>query len=82
MADVYYRLIRNAIICWNYLSLSQVLAEEPEHERGQALWTALQNDSMVHWQHLNPHGQYDFSEEKLLYSVGLDLPKILAVDMP
>ena len=38
--------------------------------------------SIVHWHHLNLHGEYDFSEERLRDSVGLDLSKILAVDVP
>ena len=33
MADGCNRLIRNAIICWNYLYLSQRLAEETHAER-------------------------------------------------
>lgn len=82
MADGCNRLIRNAIICWNYLYLSQLLAEEAEEERRQALLAALRNGSIVLWHHLNLHGEYDFSEEKLQDSVGLDLPKILAVDVP
>jgi TnpA family transposase len=81
MADGCNRLIRNAIICWNYLYLSQVLAEEADEERRQALLTALKNGSIVLWHHLNLHGEYDFSEEKLQDSVGFDLPKILAVDV-
>ncbi|HMB05421.1 MAG TPA: Tn3 family transposase, partial [Isosphaeraceae bacterium] len=47
------RLIRNAIICWNYLYLSQLLAEEAEEERRQALLAALRNGSIVLWHHLN-----------------------------
>ncbi len=31
--------------------------------------------------HLNLHGEYDFSEEKLQDSVGFELPKILVVDV-
>ncbi len=81
IADGCNRLIRNAIICWNYLYLSQVLAEEPDKERKQALLTALKNGSIVIWHHLNLHGEYDFSEEKLQDSVGFDLPRILAVEV-
>jgi hypothetical protein len=76
------RLIRNAIICWNYLYLSQRLAEEPDAERRQALVAALRDGSIVHWRHLNLHGEYDFSEERLRDSVGLDLRKILTLDVP
>jgi hypothetical protein len=76
------RLIRNAIICWNDLYLSQRLAEEPNVEHRQALLAAFQNGSIVLWHHLNLHGEYDFSEERLRDSVGLDLSRILAVDVP
>jgi TnpA family transposase len=75
------RLIRNAIICWNYLYLSQQLAEEPDAGRRQALLAALRSGSIVHWRHLNLHGEYDFSEERLRDSVGLDLSKILALEV-
>ena len=82
MADGCNRLIRNAIICWNYLYLSQRLAEEPDEERRQALVTAVQDGSIVLWHHLNLHGEYDFSEEKFQDSVGLDLSRILAITLP
>ena len=36
---------------------------------------------IVIWHHLNLHGEYDFSDEKLRDSVGFDLPRILAVDV-
>lgn len=71
------RLIKNAIICWNYLYLTQQLQEAETEERKTALVGALKNGSVVSWQHINLHGEYDFSEEKLRDSVGLDLPKIL-----
>ena len=81
IADGCNRLIRNAIICWNYLYLSQVLMQETDEERRQALLTALKNGSVVIWQHVNLHGEYDFSEEKLQDSVGFDLSRILAVEV-
>jgi hypothetical protein len=35
-------------------------------------------DSIITWRHINFHGEYDFSEEKLKDSVGFDLPEILS----
>ena len=69
------RLIRNAIICWNYLYLSQLLAQETEEERRQALLTAGKEGSIVIWHHLNLHGEYDFSEAKVQDSVDSSCPK-------
>jgi TnpA family transposase len=65
------RLIKNAIICWNYLYLSQKIAQEPEGERRQELLAAVKNGSVVSWRHVNLHGEYDFSDEKMQDSVGL-----------
>lgn len=42
----------------------------------------MQNGSIVLWHHLNLHGEYDFSEDKLQDSVGFDLPRILAITLP
>jgi Tn3 transposase DDE domain len=73
MATRCNRLIRNAIICWNYLYLSQRLAEEPDTERRQALLAAFQNGSIVLWHHLNLHGEYDFSAALQTCAQGLAL---------
>jgi len=35
--------------------------------------------SVVTWHHVNLHGEYDFSDEKLKDSIGLQAPKILGV---
>ncbi len=49
------RLIKNAIICWNYLYLTQQLQEAETEERRTTLLTALKNGSVVSWQHgVNP----------------------------
>ena len=72
------RLIKNAIICWNYLYLSQQIAEAESEERRQELVIALRNGSVVTWQHINLHGEYDFSDEKLHDSIGFHASAILA----
>lgn len=79
MAEGCRRLIKNAIICWNYLYLTQKLAEAESEERRQELLMAVRNGSVVTWQHINLHGEYDFSDEKLQDSIGLHAPQILAV---
>jgi TnpA family transposase len=73
------RLIKNAIICWNYLYLTQKIVDAESEERRQELLTAVRNGSVAAWQHVNLHGEYDFSDEKLQDSIGLQASKILAV---
>ena len=70
------RLIKNAIVCWNYLYLSQRILNEKDEERRQALLTTIRRGSVVAWHHINLHGEYDFSAQKLEDSVGLEVPKI------
>jgi len=53
------------------------IQEAETEERRAELTTAFKNGSVVSWQHINLHGEYDFSDEKLRDSVGLNLPEIL-----
>lgn len=72
IAEAGRRLIKNAIICWNYLYFSQKIAEADSEARRQELLTAVRNGSVTTWQHINLQGEYDFSDAKLRDSVGLD----------
>jgi hypothetical protein len=69
------RLIKNAIVCWNYLYLSRELNAQHDEERKAELIDAIRNGSVMTWEHINLHGEYDFSDEKMLDSVGLAGPK-------
>jgi uncharacterized protein YbcC (UPF0753/DUF2309 family) len=77
MAEACKRLIKNCIICWNYLYLSQKLAEMDDPERREAILNALTHGSAASWQHVNLLGEYDFSEERLRDTVGIKPPKLL-----
>ena len=77
-ADGCKRLIKNCIVCWNYLYLSQKLAETTDAEQRETLLQASKHGSVVAWQHLNLLGEYDFSEAKLQDTVGINSPKLIA----
>lgn len=51
------RLIKNAIICWNYLYLSQKLEEAGEGSYQKTLLHAIRHGSVVCWQHINLLGK-------------------------
>ena len=72
------RLIKNCIICWNYLYLIQLLADTSDADKRAVLLDALRSGSIISWQHINLLGEYDFSEEKLQDTVGIQLPKLAA----
>jgi hypothetical protein len=65
MAEACKRLIKNCIICWNYLYLSQKLEDSEDAASREAFLEAVANGSAVSWQHINLLGEYDFSDEKL-----------------
>ena len=69
------RLIKNAAVCWNYLYLSQELATEKNEKRRAELIEAIRNGSVATWKHFNLHGEFDFSDERMVDSMGLDVPK-------
>jgi cytochrome c551/c552 len=75
------RLIRNAIICWNYLYLSQKIAEEKNEDRRNELIAAVKNGSVAAWRHVNMSGEFDLSDERLRDSVGLNIQKILRLNL-
>ncbi len=70
------RLIKNAIICWNYLYLSQKIVDAPSPAQKNEIIDAVQNGSVVAWRHINFYGEYDFSDEKLRDSVGITAPSV------
>ena len=78
IAESCRRLIQNAIICWNYLYLTQKITEASSEQERQEILTVVRNGSVASWQHVNLIGEYDFSSEKLTDSVGLQFSKILA----
>jgi hypothetical protein len=65
------RLIKNCVICWNYLYLSQKLAEIDDRAKRGELLQAMAHESVAAWEHLNLLEEYDFSEDKLQDSVGI-----------
>jgi TnpA family transposase len=74
IAESCNRLIKNAILCWNYLYLEMRLqAAEPAMRAEMML--AIKAHSPQSWAHVNMLGEYDFSEEKLTDSFGILPPK-------
>ena len=69
------RLIKNAIVCWNYLFLSREMAMEKNEKRRAELIEAIRNGSAATWKHYNLHGEFDFSDEQIVDSMGLAVPK-------
>ena len=59
IAEACKRLIKNCIICWNYLYLSQKLAEMDDPAKREELLQAMAHGSAAAGGHLNLLGEYD-----------------------
>lgn len=74
IAEASNRLIKNAIICWNYLYLEMRVRNCDSAQR-TTLLQAIKAHSPMSWAHINLLGEYDFSDEKLADSFGILPPK-------
>jgi TnpA family transposase len=73
IAEACRRLIKNAVVCWNYLYLSQLLVAEKKPQRRTEMIAAIRHGSVITWSHFNLHGEFDFSEERMVDSMGLKI---------
>jgi len=48
---------------------------EKSEERRAELIEAIRNGSVATWKHFNLHGEFDFSDERMVDSMGLAVPK-------
>lgn len=77
LADACKRLVQHTIVCWNCLYLHQYLFQAPAAER-QAVADAIAASSPVSGQHINLHGEFDFSDDALKDSLRFAIEALLA----
>ena len=70
------RLIKNSIICWNYLYLTRKLEEARTLEEREKILQTMALHSPQTWWFINMLGEYDFSQDKLQDNIGVLPPKI------
>ena len=75
------RLIQNAVILWNYLYLSQLLLEINDEKDKQSLLESISHGSILTWQHINMHGEYDFTAYLAKNAPQFDLEAIYQLEV-
>jgi hypothetical protein len=50
---------------WNYLYFSNLLGKEKDPKEQNKIINALKSGSIIHWQHINFYGEYDFTEKQI-----------------
>lgn len=73
------RFFKNVLVCWNYMYMSHKIANEPNLIKRELMIATVREGSIVTWGQFNFYGEYDFSDNKLLDSVGFNVPKILGL---
>lgn len=71
-------LLQNAIVLWNYLTLSQLLVTTDDPVKRAELLKIIQNGSIMSWAHINMLGEYDFRNKPASNQAIFDIEKILA----
>ena len=82
IAESCNRLIKNSIICWNYLYLTRRIEAAKTPEERDKLLQMIATHSPQSWGHVNSLGEYDFSDEKLQDTIGVLPPKSVAQIIP
>ena len=75
VAEACNRLIKNSIICWNYLYLTRQVEKAPDTHARKNLLCLIASHSPMSGAHIKMLGEYDFSEEKLRDTLGILPPK-------
>ena len=65
------QLIKNCIVCWNYLYLARQIEKAGDEEAREGPRSVIVAHSPMSWAHVDMLGEYDFSDEKLKDSIGI-----------
>ncbi len=71
-------LIQNAIVLWNYLYLSQLLANCINDRERADMVSMIKGGSVITWRHINLHGEYNFRRDAI-NSQSFDMKKIMSL---
>lgn len=80
IADACKNLIKNAIVCWNYLYLTRKIQQERNPTKREELIKMTKHKTMNAWRHAHLTGTYDFSDENLSDSFNLLYSKNYALN--
>ncbi len=71
-------LIQNCVTLWNYLYLSQIIANNADPEEQKQMFNNIAKGSSSNWGHINFQGEWDFFKYSAANQNTFDMEKILA----
>ena len=73
-------LIQNAIVLWNYLTVSQLLTNQADPAERNNMVISIKRGSMMSWGHVNMQGEYNFTKMPS-NDYPFDMDKILSLKL-
>lgn len=75
-------LIQNVIVLWNYLKLTEKLTTCNNQKEFEKIINTVKNSSIMTWQHINMHGEYDFDLLKIDNdTVSFEMDRLLSLKL-
>lgn len=72
LAECCKRLLKNIVVCWNFMFVSQKLLNAKTELERSAILKKAKSSSLLAWEHFMFHGEFDFSDFKLQDSQRFD----------
>ena len=73
-------IIQNTVVLWNYLYLSQLLANCIDDKERSSILFLIKDGSIITWRHINLHGEFDFTKH-MGSNFLFDMKKILSLQL-
>lgn len=81
IAEACKNLIKNAVICWNYLYLTRKIQRAKSPEKMAELLELVKTKTANAWRHVYFNGSYDFSAKNLIDSFNLLFSNDYSIDI-
>lgn len=72
LAECCKRILKNVVVCWNFMYVSQLLMRAKTDAERTAILKKVKTSSLLAWEHFIFHGEFDFSDAKLQDSQKFD----------
>jgi hypothetical protein len=77
LAECCKRILKNVVVCWNFMYVSQKLARAVNPIQRSAILQKVRVSSLLTWEHFILHGEFDFSDARLQDSQKFDFDSVM-----
>lgn len=77
LAECCKRILKNVVVCWNFMYVSQKLVRAKDPIQRSAILQKVRVSSLLAWEHFILHGEFDFSDARLQDSQKFDFDSMM-----